>query len=131
MGGGFFIALDGGLYGRVAAALLGLGGISTVDDGSGEVVQVADGAGRLFTLYESVPRGTEWEVHDGPFTAAPGVSLPDMRRVVACPFECRWADLVARLADRAARTSEVPTWVLDGDGVVWNADGVDPSAVRL
>lgn len=130
-GGGFLIALDDGLYRRVANALIGLGGIEATAGLGGGVVQLSDGEGRLFTLYERVPAGTEWEVHDGPFVRAPGVRLPDMERVTACPFDCRWPDVVARLADVAARTAEAPTWVLDGDGVVWNAESVDPGGLQL
>ena len=131
MGGGFVIAIDGGLYRRAAVALVALGGVRAVDDLVGGMVQVADKAGRLFTLYERVPEGTDWEVRDGDFTAALGVQLPDMHRVMACPFECRWPDLVTLCADRIGRTAEVPTWILDGDGVVWNADNVDPNGITL
>lgn len=131
MSGGFFIAVDPGLYRRVAAAIVDLGGVVAADDVAGEVVQLTDDEGHLFTLYERVVPGTEWEVSEEPVTAAPGVLPPDMRQVIACPFECRWPDMVARLADRAARTAEAPTWVLDGDGVVWDAESVDPAKVRL
>lgn len=128
--GGFLVALDQGLYRRVEVALVGLGGVAAVDY-LGGVVQVADEPGRLFTLYERVPEGTESEYTDGPFTVADGVLAPDMERVTACPFECQWPDMVARLAETVAGTAETPTWLLDGDGVLWNAEGVDVSKVRL
>ena len=131
MSGGFLIALDDEVFRRVATALVELGGIAAIDVLGGEVVQLADDAGRLFTLYERIPEGTEWEVRDGPFRAARGVRSPDMRRVTACPFECRWPEVVARLADVASRTAETPMWVLDGDGVLWNAESVDPTEVQL
>ena len=131
MSGGFLIALDRDLYRRVAAALVELGGVTAADDLEGEVVQLTDDTGRLFTLYEKVPTGTEWEVHEGPVTAARGVDPPQMQRVTACPFECRWPDMVAHLADVAARTAEAPTWLLDGDGVLWNAESVDAAEVQL
>jgi hypothetical protein len=82
-------------------------------------------------LYERVPEGTDWEVREGPFMPAQGVQPPDMQLVIACPFECRWPDLVAVVADTVARTAEAPTWVLDGDGVIWDAEAVDPLRVRL
>jgi hypothetical protein len=131
MSGGFLIALDRGLYIRVAAALSELGAVTARDDLGGGVVQLADDAGRLFTLYERIVPGTEWELREGPFTPAKGVRAPDMLRVTACPFECRWSDLVARIANVAARTVEAPTWLLDSDGTVWNADSVDPTEVHL
>lgn len=131
MSGGFLLALDHELFDRSVAALISLGGTRAVEELGGRLVQHADAAGRLFTLFEEVPNGTEWEVREGPFIAAPGAKVPDMRTVVACPFECRWPDVAARLADIIARTSEAPTWVMDGDGVVWDAKAVDPHNVRL
>lgn len=130
-GGGFLLGLDGGLYGHIAAMLVNFGVVAAVDDLEGQVVQLTDEAGRLFTLYERVPVGTEWEFRDGPVRPAEGVQVPDLDRVTACPFECRWPDLVARLAEMAAIVSEGPVWVLDGDGVVWDAGAVDPAKVRL
>ncbi len=76
MSGGFLVALDSGLYRRAASALVEFGGVLGVDDPGGGVAQLADNSGRLFTLYERVPDGTEWEVRDGTFTAAPGVQPP-------------------------------------------------------
>lgn len=131
MSGGYLVARDRGLYERAAQALVALGAVSAIDDLGGGVVQFTDDSGRLFTLYERVPDGTDWEVREGAFTAAQGVQPPDMQLVIACPFECRWPDLAARLADTVARTAEAPTWVLDGDGVIWNAEAVDPLNVRL
>ena len=129
-GGGFFIAVESGLFHRASIAIVGLGGVRAVNN-LGGVVQIIDSVGHLFTLYERVPDGTEWEFQDGSFTAAPGVQQPDMRCVVACPFECRWPDLVTRLANRISRTADEPTWVLDSDGVVWDAENVDPGEVVL
>lgn len=125
------IAEDCELYQRVAGALVALGAVTLPDALDGDAVQLTDTAGRLFTLFDRVPIGTEWEVFEGPFTTRPGVRMPDMRRVSVCPFECRWPDFVAQVAEVAARTKEGWTWLLDGDGVVWNATAVDSSLVRL
>lgn len=97
----------------------------------GELVQLSDIEGRLFTLYERVPAGTEWEVHEGPFDVQDGVEVPSMELVQACPFDCRWADLVVRVAALAARTHENPTWLLDNDGQIWDAAVVDVDRVSL
>ena len=59
MSGGFLIALDSGLYRRVASRLVELGASAATDDVGGEIVQLADEDGRLFTLFERVPEGTE------------------------------------------------------------------------
>lgn len=108
MRGGFLIALDSGLYRRVAAAVVAHGGVAATGDHGGGVVQLTDDQGRLFTLYETVPSGTEWEVREGTFVAAPGVHVPNMESVTACPFECQWPDLVVRVAYVVARTSQAP-----------------------
>lgn len=131
MRGGFLFALDSDLYKRVAEAIVEIGGAAVVEDDGGMVVQFTDDGERIFTLFERLPRGSEWEVHDGPFVTASGVSLPDMKRVTACAFECRWPDMVAWFAKVAAQTADAPTWLLDGDGRVWNANHVDPGQVRL
>jgi hypothetical protein len=107
-----------------------MGAVEAESD-SGRMVQFTDDSGRLFTLFERVPEGTDWEVREGPFMAAPGAQPPDMQLVTACPFECRWPDLVALIADSIDNATEAPTWVLDGDGVIWNADSVDPVTVQL
>jgi hypothetical protein len=131
MRGGFIIAVDEGLFERSARALTELGGTQATDSDGDGVVQFADADGRMFTLFERVPAGTEWEVREGPFVPAPGAIPPDMGQVIACPFECRWPDLTATLADTIAQTAEAPTWVLDGDGVIWDAEAVDSDKVRL
>lgn len=131
MGGGFFVAADSGLYRRVLATLLGLGGVEFVDAIGGSIVQISDHQGRLLTVYEKIPGGTDWELREGEFSAAQGVALPNLVGVQACPFECRWSDMLAECSRRVADSAKVPTWVLDGDGVLWNADSVDVLNVRL
>lgn len=130
-GGGFLVGYDHGLYARASKTLIKLGGIEAPDALGGAVVQVADDDGRLFTLWEEIPPGTEYEAYEGPFTVADGVQLPDTEKMVACPFVCRWADLTARMAQVIARTAETPTWLLDGDGMFWDAKAVDPLHLRL
>lgn len=131
MSGGFLIAPDDRLYDRAARTLQELGAVSSLDDLGGGVSQFADEGGRLFTLYERVPDGTDWEVREGALVSASGAQLPDMRLVTACPFECRWPDLAVRIVGEIAQVGDSPTWVLDGDGVVWDARDVDPSKVQL
>lgn len=131
MSGGFLLGLHGNLYDPIEAMLKQLGAKTALDDSGGRVVQLADECGRLFTLYERVPNGTEWEFREGPVVPAVGVSVPDLQRVVACPFECRWPSLVADLAKMAAAVSGGSLWVLDGDGVAWDASRVDPARLCL
>jgi hypothetical protein len=131
MKGGFLVFIGDDLFNQVAPALVELGGTQTVDEDGDGVVQFTDGHGHLFTLYERVPVGTESEVHEGPFTAAAGVQLPNMQSVGACPFECRSPDLLVRVALTIAKAAHTPTWILDGDGVIWDAADIDPAKVQL
>lgn len=130
-GGGYIVAYSNGLYGRAATKLLKLGGIQATAALGGAVVQLADSTGRLFTLYERVAPGTDWDLFNEPLTATHGVHLPDPTRMVVCPFDCRWPDLLTQVAALIARTTEDPVWVIDGDGIVWDAEAVDPMRVRL
>lgn len=130
MRGGFLVAQDVSLYSRAAQTLRRIGAV-TAADSFGSMTQFTDDSGRLFTLYENVPDGADWEVREGPFSFAPGVQPPDMHLVTACPFECRWPDLVALMAGVIAQAVEVPTWILDGDGMLWKAGAVDPLEVQL
>jgi hypothetical protein len=131
MKGGFLVGLDQDLFARAADVLSVLGGTVAADLDNGRVAQLVDESGRRFTLYETVPVGTEWEYRDGPFQPAAGVQVPDMGQVVACPFECRWEDMASRTVHAIASAVETPVWVLDGEGVIWDAHAVDPRAVRL
>jgi hypothetical protein len=128
MKGGFLVAYDASLFDRIATVVLNLGGVSSDTDGG--FAQVADADERLFTAYGPSPVA-EWEYREGPFYPAAGVQMPDMQEITACAFECRWEDLVVRISDLIARTSEAPTWLLDGNSVIWSAEAVDPTRVVL
>ena len=104
MSGGFLLGMDGDLFRRASMVLVDMGATTARTD-DGDAVQLSDDEGRLFTLYERVPEGTDWEVRDGPFRSSPGAQVPDMDAVVACPFESRWHNLVAKVARRIADAS--------------------------
>ena len=128
MRGGFFISLDEDLYQQLVTTLVQLGGWA---DPADQVAQLTDTEGRLFTLDDTKPGQAEWEYREGPFMAGPGVQIPDMQRITACLFSCRWTDMVVQLAQIMASRTRGTLWLLDGDGVVWDAAAVDPVAVRL
>lgn len=86
-GGGYIVALGRQVHERAARVLKELGARTTAD---GDVLQFADGDGRLFTLDGLIAPGTEIDVYEGPFIAGPDVDPPSMRDVFACPFTCRW-----------------------------------------
>lgn len=94
-------------------------------------MQYRSSEGRLFTVFAEVPIRTEWEYREGPFRVQPGVVLPNMSAVTACPFECRWPRLVVELARAMADENGPAVWVLDGDGVVWDLGDIDPDEIVL
>ncbi|WP_125785159.1 hypothetical protein [Amycolatopsis sp. WAC 01375] len=130
--GGSIVSLDGDFFRHVESVLVEMGA-ATASGGPGEsVVQLTDESGRLFTVFEGVPAGAEWEVTDGPFEAADDdVRVPDMTKVFSCSFECRWVDLVVRLLDAVAQGADSPIWVVDGNGVVWDPKRVDSQKIVL
>lgn len=128
MRGGFFIGLDTDLYQQLATTMAQLAGAG---DPASPVAQLVDAEGRLFTLDECMPGIGEWEYREGPFTAGPSVQIPDMQSVTACMFACRWPDMVVHLAQILASRTRGPLWLLDGNGMVWDASAVDPAAVTL
>ena len=132
MRGGSIVSLDGDFFRHVESVLVEMGA-TIASDGPGEsVVQLTDEGGRLFTVFEGVPAGTEWEVTDGPFEAADdSVRVPAMAKVFSCSFECRWIDLAVRLLKAVPQDAEASMWVVDGNGVVWDANRVDPQRIVL
>ena len=91
------------------------------------MAQLRDGEGRLFTLYERVPAGCEWEVYEE-VTAAQGVQLPNcgsLRPVRSSADGPTWpSGWPIELPGTAGNANPE---ILDGDGVLWDAESVDPS----
>ena len=131
-GGGFLVARDASLFRFATIALKQLGVVHEASDPFGRAVtQLVDDEGRLFTIHDGLIEGFEWEAREGPFELVPGVQEPDMSTANVCPFECRWADLTVRVAREVAETAGYPTWLLDGNGVIWDAKSVDPVQLQL
>ncbi|WP_282695780.1 hypothetical protein [Streptomyces sp. CC208A] len=119
------ISASAGLFGEARSILIEAGAKSSVD-----VVQLEDEQGHLFTLYEVDP-SADWDWREGPDSLRPGVQVPDMANATACMVECRWEEMFARVVHRISANLSRATWVLDGDGVLWDASDVDPSEVCL
>jgi hypothetical protein len=122
--GAFVVSADRQFWERATDILIGRGASTT--DG---VIQLDDRSGYLFTLFRE-PEQTAEAVAE-PLVAAPGLGqIPDLSDVEAYMAECRsealFVDVVRDLAQAAHGT-----WVIDGDGVVWDAREVDASALRL
>ena len=125
MKGAFFLSFDDRIFDKICTLLVARGGSCSGAEIEGQI----DVQGKLFTVYG--PAEPEWEFREPPFVAAPGASIPDMTRVRGFVIECRWEDLFVEMVRDIAALSEGGAWVLDGDGVVWCADNVDPGLVRL
>ena len=66
-----------------------------------------------------------------PVHPRPGVTLPVDRALSTYMVECRWEDQFVRTVRALAALTGEGVWVIDGDGVVWDAAAVDAAAVRL
>ncbi|GEK23163.1 hypothetical protein CXY01_36830 [Cellulomonas xylanilytica] len=122
----YLVSLSEAFEVDVLQAAAGLGA-----DVRNDVAQLRDDQDRLVTVFGGLG------AHDAPdwragLSAAPGSGpLPDLSTATAVSIECRWEDLFVSFVGRLAALLPNPSWVVDGDGVVWPAAQVDPSAVRL
>jgi hypothetical protein len=126
MKGAFLLSESRRLFDEAKEVLVRLGA-SCSDDG--EVVQLRNDAGQSFTLFDKAD--PEWEYKQEPLTAAPGVELPDVSKMIGLAVECRSETQFASLVKAIAAGSDSQVWVEDGDGVIWRASDVDPERVRL
>jgi hypothetical protein len=130
MKGAYLISLDQGFFREIVALLAEEGARYPL--GEDPVVQLVDGAGRLFTVFGEYEDRYFLEDWGGPLRpAGDGVVIPDLRAVVVCSVECRWEDLFVAVVGRLARRVARPMWVLDGMDVVWNADTIDIDRLAL
>jgi hypothetical protein len=117
-----FVSSDDAAARKVASLLAGLGG------------ELAQGVSQLRvagTLLNVEDADLTSYLADGPLTPAPAVQLPDLSAAVALSVECRSAVVLADYVARFAVVVVGESWVLDGNGVVWNASAVDPAKVQL
>ncbi|MFG2840212.1 hypothetical protein ACGFZH_04615 [Streptomyces zaomyceticus] len=99
-------------------------------EAAADVVQLDDGKGHLFTVYEADP-SVDWDWREGPISLRRGVQMPDLADAVACVVECRWEGMFAGVVQHISANLSQAAWVLDGNGVLWDASDVDPSGVCL
>jgi hypothetical protein len=126
MKGAFLVSEDHELFDKARDVLVTLGAMYSAEMGA---VQAKDQHGHLFTLYrEAEP---EWEFRVGPFTAGPGVIVPDMSLLAGYAIECNSEEYFTKIVKDVATVAGGHSWVLDGDGVLWPALDVDPARVRL
>lgn len=126
MRGAFIVSEGAGLYAQVERILVESGARASSDG----VVQIDDGQS-LFTVFGDIGIGIS-EVRMGATAVRPGGQTPpDMGTVDACWAECRSAEVFVRWIQVIAGRRANPTWVLDGDGVLWAAAAIDAEALTL
>ena len=135
MKGAYLLTFDRDLIGKVTEVAgsaecpaFAKSGLSWADDRHVMLVDHETG-GKL--LICSTPPEVAWDFRDPPHFPLPGVALPYMSSVVGYGVDCRWEEQFARTVREIAHLVDGGAWVLDGDGVVWDATAVDPERVRL
>lgn len=127
MKGAFLVSQQPNLAELVLSALRAAGAEITPDG----VAQLRDQQGRLFTVFARPDPEGDWEWRRGPVTLAREGLQPDLEMSSACWIECRWEEMFATRVRELALALPELSWVLDGDGVLWRAEDVDPLQVRL
>lgn len=127
MKGAFVLANDPGLYRHIEDALVVAGGRASAD----RTVQVEDPSGLPFTVFGTLGPEYEAELRAAPTDVHGDVSGLDQSTATACWVECRSEELFVRWVRAIASERREPTWVLDGDGVLWSADSLDARELVL
>lgn len=127
MKGAFLVSEEPNLADLVLAALRAAGAEVTLDG----VAQLHDQQSRLFTVFAHPDPDSDWEWRQGPARPAREGPRPDLEMSSACWIECRWEQTFTAQVRALALALPAASWVLDGDGVLWPAEDVDPARVRL
>lgn len=128
MKGAFIVSSEANLYSQIERTLVGHGGRAT----EGHVVQVLDESGLLFTVFGDLSPGFEADLNAGAAETRGDGSAPSMLTASnSCWGECRSEEVFVAWVRVIARARAEPTWVLDGDGVLWPSTALDPDGVCL
>lgn len=112
------------LFEKFAALVTASGGVRSEDG----VAQLVDPQGRTLTLF-LLDSDEDLSL---PPTRVVGTSprIP-LTSLAVCSVECRWEEMVVDWVRRVARHTTSEVWLLDSDGVLWSAEAVDATALRL
>ena len=127
MKGAFLLSENSKLFEGVREILDRAGAHSSSD----RVVQLDDGQDHLLTVFGEMDPAYDWEWREGDIEMFDGSEPPQLANMTACAVECRWENLFANTMAAIGAGLSTQAWVLDGDGVLWPASGVDPASVRL
>lgn len=127
MKGALIVAAEPELYGQIVA-ILAAQGVRVAND---RTAQLEDFGGVLFTIYGGLGPEFDSDLRSEP-TAERGLSEGlDLSTASACWVECRSEAVFVRWVRVIARSRANPTWVLDGDGVLWNSDVLSEDEIVL
>jgi hypothetical protein len=128
MKGAFIVSGDPDIFTQVTELLLPLGGQVTPD----EVVQVTDERGESFTVFGNLGEAFAADLGAGVDGTRGDVPVtPELSATTCCWAECRSEESFVRWVKVIASGRAGETWVLDGDGILWTPDALDPTALRL
>ncbi|WP_328992067.1 hypothetical protein OG394_37575 [Kribbella sp. NBC_01245] len=127
MKGAFVLANDTELYEQIERVLIGFGARTASD----RTAQIEDDSGYLFTVFGDVGPESEADLRAAPIRVRGDVSGLDQASATACWVECRSEDVFVQWVRTVSAERMTPTWVLDGDGVIWNVEAVDPDELQL
>lgn len=131
MKGAYVVSVDPGLIEAAVRALHAIPGwaASGLEWAGDDAFMARDsGTGGLFHMYVSP---ISFESEGGPVVPRPGVALPVDEPLTSYLVECRWEEQFARTVRELAALTVHGVWVIDGNGVVWDARDVSPTAVQL
>lgn len=124
MKGAYVVSADPAFWSSTTRLLSDRGAV--VADGT---IQLRDTGGRLFTMFQATEQIAEALAE--PLETGPGLDqLPDLANVQVYAVECRSEHTFADVMQLVGQASP-GTWVIDGDGVIWDSTMVDPATLRL
>jgi hypothetical protein len=127
MKGAFILANDPGLYAQIEQVLVMAGGRAASD----RTAQVEDASGFMFTVFGTLGPEYEADLRAAPTDVRGDISGLDQDTAMACWIECGSEAVFICWVRVIASQRRDPTWVLDGDGVLWSADALDDRELAL
>ena len=131
MKGAYVVSPDPDLVDGVARAAAAHPGWAGCELGwfEGDQVMLRDlTTGGLFLMYVSpVP----FDADGVPVVLRSGTELPIDRPLTSYLVDCRWEEQFVRTVREVAGLARDGAWVIDGNGVAWDAANVDPERVQL
>jgi hypothetical protein len=121
------VSADPDLFAHLRDALVAQGAET---DEPRQHVRLGDANGRSLLAYRH-DEEFAWEYRDGPHRLGSGIAIPDMSAMTGVHIECRWEDLLAATVHGLAMQLKHPCWLVDNDGVVWEATAIDPLRLSL